>query len=133
MTPVGQRREVASRAWRRPTSARGGQVADEREPAVRRVELEAGRMVFHQGDAADLVYIVEEGAVEIFRVRPDGTEDQLATITPGHYFGEIGPLLASPAQPRPARFKPSRLTGLGPARVSVPGAARAARRKPIGV
>jgi len=53
-------------------------------------------MVFHQGDAADLVYIVEEGAVEIFRVRPDGTEDQLATITPGHYFGEIGPLLGLP-------------------------------------
>jgi putative ABC transport system ATP-binding protein len=86
----------------------------EREPAVRRVELGPDDIIFRQGDAADLVYVVEEGAVEIFRVRPDGTEDRLAVVTPGHYFGEIGTLLGLPRSASARTLQPTRLTALGP-------------------
>ena len=81
---------------------------------MRRVELGPDEIIFHQGDAADLVYVVEEGAVEIFRVRPDGGEDRLTVITPGHYFGEIGTLLALPRSASARTLQPTRLTGLGP-------------------
>jgi putative ABC transport system ATP-binding protein len=60
------------------------------------VWAEAGEVIFMQGDRGDLVYMVEEGEVEIYRTRSDGTEEFLATIGVGNYFGEIGPLLNLP-------------------------------------
>ena len=49
-----------------------------------------------QGDDSDLVYIVDSGEVEIFRLREDGTEEHLTVVTPGSYFGELGPLFNLP-------------------------------------
>jgi putative ABC transport system ATP-binding protein len=86
----------------------------EREPAIRRFELEAGEAVFDQGDPADLVYVVDDGSIEVYRVRPDGTDDVLAEVTAGHYFGEIGPLLSLPRSASARATRPTRLTGFGP-------------------
>ena len=66
----------------------------EREPE--RVELRAGDVVFEQGSRGDLVYVVERGQVEIVRVRDDGTEERLAIVRAGEYFGELGPVLSLP-------------------------------------
>jgi putative ABC transport system ATP-binding protein len=81
--------------------------------ASRRVELEAGEVLFEQGDVSDLVYEVESGTVEIFRRRVDGGEDLLISHGPGAYFGEIGPLLGLPRSASARAREPTRLTGYG--------------------
>jgi putative ABC transport system ATP-binding protein len=61
-----------------------------REPEV--VRLEPGQVLFSQGERGDLVYTVDEGEIEIVRKRDDGTEERLALIGPGNYFGELAPM-----------------------------------------
>ncbi len=56
------------------------------------VTLSDGEVLFHQGDDGIRVYVVESGAVEIYRELEDGSEEQLAAIAPGHYFGELAPM-----------------------------------------
>jgi putative ABC transport system ATP-binding protein len=65
----------------------------EGEPPMQRLNLEAGRVLFEQGEPADLAYVIEVGAVEVFRRRADGGDDVLARLGPGEYFGELGALL----------------------------------------
>jgi putative ABC transport system ATP-binding protein len=73
----------------------GAAVGDaEREPEV--LELRAGEVVFEQGSRGDLVYVVERGQVEIVRLRDDGSEERLAIVRAGEYFGELGPVLGLP-------------------------------------
>jgi putative ABC transport system ATP-binding protein len=60
------------------------------------VTLGAGDVLFRQGAASDLVYVVESGEVEIFREKDDGTEEPVSVVTTGAYFGELGPLLHLP-------------------------------------
>jgi putative ABC transport system ATP-binding protein len=62
----------------------------------RPVHVDAGGVIFRQGDASDLVYVVESGTVEIYQELADGTEVPLVDRTPGSYFGELGPLLDLP-------------------------------------
>jgi len=66
----------------------------DREPEVMRVE--PGEIVFNQGDRGDLVYAIEEGEVEVFRVRANHSEERLAVLEAGNYFGELGPTLNLP-------------------------------------
>jgi putative ABC transport system ATP-binding protein len=58
----------------------------------RDVRLSPGEVLFRQGDRGDLVYVVEDGEVEIVRVRDDRSEELLARIGPGLYFGELAPI-----------------------------------------
>jgi putative ABC transport system ATP-binding protein len=60
------------------------------------VVLAAGEVLFRQGDASDLVYVVQAGEVEIFREKDDRSEEHVTVIGPGGYFGELGPLLHLP-------------------------------------
>jgi putative ABC transport system ATP-binding protein len=57
-----------------------------------RCELAAGEVLFDQGTDGDLVYTVDEGEVEIFRVRDDGSEERLTIVSRGNYFGELAPM-----------------------------------------
>jgi putative ABC transport system ATP-binding protein len=66
----------------------------DREPEE--MHLAAGQVVFNQGERGDLVYAVEEGEVEIYRIRADGGEEQVAVVGPGNYFGELGPMFNLP-------------------------------------
>lgn len=59
------------------------------------VKLDAGAVLFRQGDPSDLVYLVEEGEVEIVRELEEG-EERLTVIGPGNYLGELGPMLNLP-------------------------------------
>ena len=61
-----------------------------REPEV--VRLEDGQVLFKQAERGDLVYMVEEGQIEIVRMRDDGTEERLAVIEAPNYFGELAPM-----------------------------------------
>lgn len=48
---------------------------------------EPGEVIFHQGDLADALYIIQKGQVELVMITPDG-EDRLALLSPGQIFGE---------------------------------------------
>ena len=84
-------------------------------------------MLFEQGDPSDLVYVVEEGAIEVFRRRIDGGEDVLTAVRPPDYFGEIGPLLGLRRAASARALEDTVLTGYGPREFSrwMGGAARA--------
>jgi putative ABC transport system ATP-binding protein len=62
----------------------------------RRVVLYPGEVLFEQGDVSDLVYVVESGEIEIFRVNAADEHVRLTVVPPGGYFGELGPLLNLP-------------------------------------
>jgi putative ABC transport system ATP-binding protein len=75
------------------------------------VRLHAGQRLFTQGDASDLVYVVESGTIELFRERADGTPEPLTTVGPGGYFGELGPMLNLPRSASARAAEESVLTG----------------------
>ncbi len=75
------------------------------------VVLAAGEVLFRQGDRGDLVYMVEDGEVEVYQVRADGREEHLADVGPGKYFGELGPMLNLPRSACARAKTPCRLTG----------------------
>ena len=74
----------------------------------------AGASVFEQGDAADLVYVIDSGEIEIVRVLADGGEERLARLGPGRYFGELGPLLGFPRSASARAATDVELTGYDP-------------------
>ena len=65
-------------------------IAGDRPPEQR--TLGAGEVLFHQGDAGDLVYVVDQGAVDIVRECVDGPDELLRVIEPPGYFGELAPM-----------------------------------------
>ena len=68
----------------------------EPEQSVKQLSFDAGHSIFEQGDASDLVYVVESGEVDVIRVLADGSEEHLNRIGPGAYFGELGTFLGFP-------------------------------------
>ncbi|HJQ43504.1 MAG TPA: ATP-binding cassette domain-containing protein [Jatrophihabitantaceae bacterium] len=77
------------------------------------VHLDVGQMLFAQGDASDYVYVLESGDVEIFRELADGSEEVLMHVTPGGYFGELGPMLNLPRSASARATSASELTAYG--------------------
>ena len=73
------------------------------------VEVPAGGVVFEQGERGELVYVIEDGRVEVLRRSPDGAEEVLAVLGPGDYFGELGPLLGFPRSATVRAVTPTRL------------------------
>lgn len=69
---------------------------------------EAGETVFLQGDAGKALFIVLSGKVSIFRDNNE-TEEHLATLTAGGYFGELALI---DDQPRFATARADEPTGL---------------------
>jgi putative ABC transport system ATP-binding protein len=61
-----------------------------------RVELAPGEVLFRQGDRGELVYIIEQGHVEILRELTDGRNELLRLLSIGEYFGEMSPLAGLP-------------------------------------
>jgi putative ABC transport system ATP-binding protein len=66
--------------------------ADPSSHEPERVELAAGQQLFAQGDRGELVYVVDEGEIEIVRTRDDGIEEIVAKVGAGNYFGELAPM-----------------------------------------
>ncbi len=82
-----------------------------REPV--RVELAPGDVLFRQGEPGDLVYVVERGEIEIFRTRDDGSEEKVAAVADGNYFGEIAPMFGLQRSASARAARPSVVTGYG--------------------
>lgn len=60
------------------------------------VRLTPGSLVFRQGSMGDLIYIVEQGELDIVREMADGSEELLKTARMDDYFGELGALFSIP-------------------------------------
>lgn len=69
-------------------------VDEELKPEVLR--LGPSEVLFEQGSRGNRIYLVDEGALDLVRSRPDGTEEVLRTVGAGDYFGEMGPLFSLP-------------------------------------
>ena len=82
-----------------------------REPV--RVALAGGEVLFHQGDRGDLVYVVDEGIIDIVRSRDDGTEEKVAEIPAGNYFGELAPMFGLQRSASARASGATVVTGLG--------------------
>ncbi len=75
------------------------------------VELPAGETLFNQGERGDLIYFVESGRLEVFRMKADGAEEHLAHVGPGAYVGELGPILNLPRSATVRALEDSTVTG----------------------
>ena len=65
-----------------------------------------GEVLFEQGDPGDLVYVVESGDVEIFRVRDDGTDERVTDDRARRLLRRAGADVRAPALRRaPARSR----------------------------
>jgi CRP-like cAMP-binding protein len=58
--------------------------------------FKAGTTVFNEGDAADGMYLVLEGAAQVIRKTKAGETRTVAIVTEGQSFGEIGLLVDQP-------------------------------------
>ncbi len=76
--------------------------------------MSGGESIFEQGDRPGLVYVIEDGEVDIIRVLADGAEEHLARIGPGQYFGELGSLLGYPRSASARAVTDVRLVAYGP-------------------
>ena len=61
-----------------------------------RLDVSRGDVVFEQGSHGGLVYVLESGRIDIIRELVGGGEEKIATVRPGEYFGELGPMLGLP-------------------------------------
>jgi uncharacterized membrane protein len=55
-------------------------------------EFQAGKQLFHIGDAGDAMYLIEQGRVRIFVIDADGRDVTLAELDAGDFFGEMAML-----------------------------------------
>ncbi|NJD20093.1 MAG: cyclic nucleotide-binding domain-containing protein [Gemmatimonadetes bacterium] len=63
---------------------------------VEAASIEAGEILFEEGEPGDAFYIVFKGAIEISKVRPDGAREKLAVRRAGEGFGEMALLNDAP-------------------------------------
>jgi putative ABC transport system ATP-binding protein len=93
------------------------------DPAVHTVTPAAGDVVFRQGELGTVVYMIEDGQIDIVRELADGTEELIVTLGPGRYFGEIGPLTGHPRSATARARTAAVLTVMAPSRFSERAAA----------
>jgi CRP/FNR family transcriptional regulator, cyclic AMP receptor protein len=59
-------------------------------------KVEAGKVIFNEGDAGDKFYIIMKGEVDIFKKLGENREEVLAVLKAGDYFGEMSLLDQAP-------------------------------------
>ncbi|MBA3348928.1 MAG: ATP-binding cassette domain-containing protein [Actinobacteria bacterium] len=67
-----------------------------RERSPEHLVLNAGDLIFRQGDCGERIYVVWKGEVELLRRREDGTNLVIERLRPGRYFGELAPIFGLP-------------------------------------
>ena len=82
---------------------------DEIAPDVRVVRLDAGEIVFREGDPGDLLYLVGEGSVKLSKSCRDGQQETLGFVQSGNFFGEMGLLDGGPRSSMATTAEPTLL------------------------
>ena len=54
-----------------------------------RMELKAGKILFHKGDSADNAFFIAKGYINIFTASTEGKRIVLNTLSKGSFFGEL--------------------------------------------
>jgi putative ABC transport system ATP-binding protein len=85
--------------------------ATEKGPPEARA-LDAGEVLFAQGEPSDYVWVVESGCLEVRRRQVDGTDELLTTIEAGNYVGELGPTLGLTRSATALAREPTKVSGL---------------------
>lgn len=63
---------------------------------VDRVKFSEGELIVKEGQAADRLYVIAHGEVEVLKETLDGERKTIATLSAGQFFGEIGVLQEVP-------------------------------------
>src|SRR5262245_61753135 len=71
-----------------PFNVLDGDALDAILPHLRVIGLAAGETLFRQGDAADALFVLTEGRLDVL-VGETGREQRVSTVTPGSCVGEI--------------------------------------------
>jgi signal transduction histidine kinase len=79
-------------------------------PDVHVVQLNAGEVIFREGDPGDLMYLVGQGSVKISKSGRGGQQETLGFIRSGNFFGEMALL---DGEPRSAMATAAESTLLG--------------------
>lgn len=95
---IGQllRKRAASARLLDVASRLTGEFARRLLPEFTRRIYAAGARIISQGDVAEEFFILLSGEVVVSRTGAAGVDEQLATLGPGDYFGEMGLLHAAP-------------------------------------
>jgi len=56
---------------------------------MEKIEFPAGTPIFHQGEAGDAMYVIDDGSIELLTVDDEGVRNTLAVLKPGDAFGEM--------------------------------------------
>ncbi|CAN5135259.1 ATP-binding cassette domain-containing protein [soil metagenome] len=67
-----------------------------RERPPEHLVLNAGDVIFEQGDPGERIYVVWNGEIELLRRREDGTNLVIDELRSGRYFGELAPIFGLP-------------------------------------
>lgn len=59
-------------------------------PKLERLVFNKGDIIVKQGDIADRFYIISKGRVDVIHENKDGSEEHIAELHHGQYFGEVG-------------------------------------------
>lgn len=78
----------------------------------REVTLAAGEYLFRQGDPSDVIYMIEQGRIDVTRETPEG-DVHLASLGPGDHLGEMGPLFGLPRSATARASEDTVLTAYG--------------------
>jgi len=84
-------------------------VLHEISPDVNLVQLNAGEIVFREGDPGDLLYLVGEGSVKISKSGRGGQQETLGFIQSGNFFGEMALLDGKPRSAMATAAEPTLL------------------------
>lgn len=63
---------------------------------ARRRRFRRGQVIFHEGDPAETLHVIDAGRVKVTLVSPDGNEAILAVLGTGDFFGELALLDSGP-------------------------------------
>lgn len=66
------------------------------EAGMRQEHFEPGQDVFREGEIGDRVYFIRSGRANVVRALTDGTEDVIASLEAGEFFGEAAVLRRAP-------------------------------------
>lgn len=83
-------------------------MADEAGGTVVARQLQAGQVIFREGDPGTIMYVIREGRVKIFREHMDG-DLVLAFLEAGDFFGEMALLEGLPRSASASVVEPSTL------------------------
>ena len=78
-------------------------------PDVHVVAIEAGEVIFREGDPGDLLYLVGEGSVKISKSGRGGQQETLGFIQSGNFFGEMALLEGEPRSAMATAAEPTLL------------------------